>query len=136
MLKIKDLTFSYPHQQKIFKDFCLEIEDSGIYAICGDNGNGKTTLLKLLAGLLHAQHGRIECPSTKSYLAQKTPKPEGISLTALEYINLSRINEKQGPKSLNSEDSRSLEILNKLGLEKYIHQSIQSMSGGEFQRLL
>lgn len=58
MITIKNLEFSYPKHQ-VFKDVNLELEEGKIYGLLGQNGVGKTTLLKILTGLL--KNGSGEC---------------------------------------------------------------------------
>ena len=60
-MKINGLSFSYG-DRKIFKDLNLEIPDDKITAICGASGCGKTTLLKLIAGILLPDKGEIQGP--------------------------------------------------------------------------
>ena len=57
-MKISDLWFSYENKP-IFEGLALEIGD-GITCLMGESGIGKTTLLKLIAGLLQPQKGTIE----------------------------------------------------------------------------
>jgi len=59
MIKIKNITFAYKNQ-KIFKDFNLEIREEETTLITGINGTGKTTLLRLMAGVLNPHQGEIE----------------------------------------------------------------------------
>lgn len=49
-MKIENLTFSYG-DKRIFDNFSIEIPDEGITALSGQSGCGKTTLLRLIAGL-------------------------------------------------------------------------------------
>lgn len=50
MINIKDLDFSYKNTQ-VFKNISLNFEKNNIYGLLGENGVGKTTLLKLICGL-------------------------------------------------------------------------------------
>ena len=59
MLKITDLSFSFD-KKKILEDFSLELKKGEILAVMGPSGYGKTTLLRLVAGLLKPQKGEIE----------------------------------------------------------------------------
>lgn len=52
MLEIKNLTFSYDNKKNIFEEASLTINENGIYFIKADNGTGKTTLFKILKGIL------------------------------------------------------------------------------------
>ena len=58
IIEIKNLSFSYENQQ-ILKDINLEVEENDFMAILGPNGGGKTTLLKLITGLIKPTKGKI-----------------------------------------------------------------------------
>ena len=59
MLKIADLTKLYKNGRGI-KQLNLEIRQGQIYGLLGPNGSGKTTTLKLIAGLISRDSGSIE----------------------------------------------------------------------------
>jgi len=50
MIEIKNLDFGYKNQN-VFKNISLNFEKGNIYGLLGENGVGKTTLLKLISGL-------------------------------------------------------------------------------------
>jgi ABC-2 type transport system ATP-binding protein len=58
MLKIKNLSFSYG-KLKVFENFNLHIPENQACLITGINGVGKSTLLRLIAGVLKPDHGEI-----------------------------------------------------------------------------
>lgn len=58
MIKINNLDFAYNNTQ-VFKNISLEFEKGNIYGLLGENGVGKTTLLKLICGLQKPQHGSL-----------------------------------------------------------------------------
>ena len=58
MIKINNLDFAYKNTQ-VFKNISLEFEKGNIYGLLGENGVGKTTLLKLICGLQKPQHGSV-----------------------------------------------------------------------------
>ena len=59
MIQIKDLHFGYPRQQALFDSLSVNLQPGSITGLLGKNGAGKTSLLKLLTGLLHPQSGEI-----------------------------------------------------------------------------
>jgi ABC-2 type transport system ATP-binding protein len=59
MINAKNLTFSYRGKGQIFRDLTLTIERGRICGLLGSNGIGKSTLLKLLSGLLTPTGGTI-----------------------------------------------------------------------------
>ena len=58
VLSIEHLSKAFPPQQ-LFSDVSFEIKRGEHVAIIGDNGTGKTTLLKILNGLVDADHGSL-----------------------------------------------------------------------------
>ena len=58
MLKISNLSFSYG-SETILDRLSLNLPSRGLVAIIGDNGTGKTTLLRLIAGQLTPDDGSI-----------------------------------------------------------------------------
>ncbi|MGF1498404.1 MAG: energy-coupling factor ABC transporter ATP-binding protein [Elainellaceae cyanobacterium] len=58
-LSISQLTFAYPKQDKLFKDFDLQVHSGEKVGLIGPNGSGKTTLFLLACGILAAKSGDI-----------------------------------------------------------------------------
>ncbi len=58
MVNLKDVSFSYG-KHKVFDNVSMELEKGKIYGLLGENGVGKSTLLKILSGLLKLDGG--EC---------------------------------------------------------------------------
>ena len=59
MLKLKNIKFSYDGKNNILDDFNLSIKEGEIIAIKGASGCGKSTILRLIAGLERHQEGDI-----------------------------------------------------------------------------
>ena len=57
-LKVKDLHFGY-HEEEIIKGMCFTIKAGEPLAIMGHTGIGKTTLIRLIAGILEPNQGNI-----------------------------------------------------------------------------
>jgi ABC-2 type transport system ATP-binding protein len=98
MLSLKSISFAYPKAKELLlEDINLEVKTGHIYGLLGANGEGKSTLLYLIAGLLRAKSGtiilndvntRLRLPST---LSEIFLVPEEISLpnvTLQSYIKL------------------------------------------------
>lgn len=77
MLKVSDLSFSYPNGLQVLKGIDFQIHSGEFVALIGQNGAGKTTLLKHFNGLLKPSQGNIEVAglntreATTGKLAQK-----------------------------------------------------------------
>lgn len=60
MIEIQNLRFSYAgSKHKVFDDLCMTLESDCIYGLLGKNGQGKSTLLYLISGLLRPKNGTI-----------------------------------------------------------------------------
>lgn len=72
ILQVSDITKSYDGTD-ILKDCSFHIEENEKCALVGANGTGKSTLLKIIAGVLDADHGNISVKSNAAvgYLAQQ-----------------------------------------------------------------
>lgn len=58
LLRVHDLRFAHP-SRPLFANWCA-VFVPGLYLVCGDEGSGKTSLLRLLAGELAAQCGQLQ----------------------------------------------------------------------------
>jgi ABC-type nitrate/sulfonate/bicarbonate transport system ATPase subunit len=59
MISIAAATFAYPHQPPVFERFTWSAAAGEVWAVLGPSACGKSTLLLLLAGLLHPQTGTV-----------------------------------------------------------------------------
>ncbi len=96
-LRADDLWFAYKDQQWVLRDISLHVPRGKLTMIMGPSGTGKTTLLKLLAGILRPSRGRIEVldqsidklsPRNLSPLIGYIPQQLGLvrHLTAMENV--------------------------------------------------
>ena len=69
-LNIKNLTKSFG-EKKILSDFSYEFEEKGLYIVVGKSGIGKTTLLRIIAGLDNEFEGSNVGNKTVSFAFQE-----------------------------------------------------------------
>ncbi|WP_311195997.1 ATP-binding cassette domain-containing protein [Antarcticibacterium sp. 1MA-6-2] len=60
MITIRSLEFSHLKRARLFQNLSLNLEPGSITGLLGKNGAGKTSLLKLIAGMLFPKKGEIE----------------------------------------------------------------------------
>ncbi|MCI5560466.1 MAG: ABC transporter ATP-binding protein [Phocaeicola sp.] len=59
MIHIENISYKYSAKKEVFSNFSLSLPPGKIYGLLGKNGEGKTTLLHLIAGLLATQKGMV-----------------------------------------------------------------------------
>lgn len=60
MLNIQNLSFGYTRRKPIFENLSLTLKQGNIYGLLGKNGAGKSSLLRLMGGLLFPTEGSCE----------------------------------------------------------------------------
>jgi ATPase subunit of ABC transporter with duplicated ATPase domains len=70
MLILQDVTYIHPNRDLLFADINLIINKQEKIALIGNNGVGKSTLLKILAGSLHPTNGLVKAGSKPYYVPQ------------------------------------------------------------------
>ncbi|KAI9097140.1 P-loop containing nucleoside triphosphate hydrolase protein, partial [Phlyctochytrium arcticum] len=127
----KNRRFSYPSMKKTLGDFSLEIEagqftDSEILVMLGQNGTGKTTFIKMLAGRLKADTEEQVPELRVSYKPQKiSPKFPGT----VRMMLIAKI------KSSFMHPQFQTDVIKPLQIENIIDQQVTTLSGGELQRV-
>ena len=144
MIKIEHLTKSFG-ERIVFQDINLQFEAGKVYALIGNSGCGKTTLLNILAKLEPYDKGSIsyrgqELKQIKShhffknelgYLFQNFGLLENETVAA--NLELGMIGQKWTKQE---KKQREEEVLEKVGLDYLaLDQKIYELSGGEAQRV-
>jgi len=90
-LRVKDVSFSYNTEKPLIKNVTITIGGHERVCVVGKNGKGKTTLLKLLSGVLKPQSGTITCNTgvTKGFFEQTNIKSLVDTRTVEEEISSS-----------------------------------------------
>ena len=112
----------------IFDDISYGIHQGDKIGIIGINGTGKTTFLRILAGLEEADEGQVITQNGLriTYLPQHPQFPEGA--TVLSYVT-----QGQTDKSWNPETEAHM-VLNRLGITNH-EEEISHLSGGQKKRV-
>lgn len=131
VIKAEHLYKGYDNKE-VIKDFSFEVIRGDKIGVIGNNGRGKTTLLKMLAGLLHPDKGTLELGHqvVLSYFPQDHEEviDKTIALSAFEWLKNVR-------PGVYDQDARS--SLGKMlfsGDEAF--KSVNKLSGGETARLI
>jgi zinc transport system ATP-binding protein len=145
VISCKDLSFAYPGQP-IFEGVSFELSPIGIYGLVGPNGGGKTTLLKLLIGLLQPQKGTITVLGEKprrvwermGYTPQHVALDPLFPISAEEVVRVGCLSSKRRLWARYTPVDRDAvyESLAKVGLKDCEKKPFAALSGGQRQRVL
>ena len=133
MIKAENLTFSYSGSSPfILSGLELNINDGEYVSVVGDNGCGKSTLMKLILKFLKPTHGSIVTESKRiGYVPQKSDSTNsGFPITVYEMLNSYR-------KLLKIKDKSVVEeSLRQVGLSEHSKALMGNLSGGQAQKAL
>lgn len=138
IINIENLSFKYKANY-ILEDINLSVNSDDFLVIIGPNGGGKSTLLKLILGLLKVQKGKIENRLKKEqlgYVPQNTNLNINFPITVLEVVLLGTLGAKNRFFSYTKEQkNRAYEALKQVNMSEYANQKIKDLSGGQRQRV-
>jgi ATP-binding cassette subfamily E protein 1 len=127
----KSMSYGYPKMAKTLGGFHLEVDpgqftDSEIIVMMGENGTGKTTFCKMLAGALQPDDGQKIPPMNISMKPQKiTPRFTGT----VRQLFFKKI------KAAFLSPQFQTDVYKPLKMDDFIDQEVQNLSGGELQRV-
>lgn len=142
MLELKNISKQFG-QKKIFDHFNLTIEDGKILSLVGPSGGGKTTLLRMLAGLEKIDSGEIihngevvpidhlEMLNLLGFVFQDFQLFPHLSV--LDNLTLSPV--KTMGMTKETAKAKAVTLLQRLGLGEYADAYPYSLSGGQKQRV-
>lgn len=139
ILELKNITAGYDHEA-VLHNVNLEICENDFIGIIGPNGGGKTTLLKVILGLLKPFSGEVIYYTSKQnlfgYLPQNNRFDQRFPINVTEVVLSGLMSEKGLYKSYTrTEKQMAWELLDKYGMGNYKKAPIGDLSGGQMQRV-
>ena len=147
MIELKNVTYGYTDKE-VLHNVSVRFDTGGMYAIMGANGCGKTTLLRLVAGLLSPHSGEVtvEGKSVKQYsaiqLARRMAYVRQYPQTDFEFSAFETVLMGRNPyqRRLQNESQRDWDIVEQCMKQTNTwHLRLAKpaeMSGGEMQRVM
>lgn len=144
MIRVKNLCFSYTKGKQVLKDISFHIKKGEFVALVGQNGTGKTTLLKHFNGLLKPVDGKVYINGLDvskhktSKLARhigflfQNPDHQIFCSTVRQEVAFGLNNFKLSSREV---DKRVQEAIEKVGLEHYMDTNPFCLSKGQRQRV-
>lgn len=146
MVELNGLYFAYGGQE-VLSDINLTVHAGDFVSIIGPNGGGKTTLIKLILGLLVPTRGTISINGKKpgrggaliGYVPQQINHNLNFPASALDVVLMGRHDpRRRWPFSRNGGNERreAMAALEKMAMGRYADRKITDLSGGQRQRVL
>lgn len=130
------LSFSYKKGKRVLDNIGLHVPNNAIYGLIGNNGSGKSTVLKLITGLLPLESGSLTVLGQKEFTSRLSESigfmiesPSFFSyMTVLEHMRLLDIVFEKGNDYI-------IHILELTGLINEMDKKAKELSSGQKQRL-
>jgi len=144
VIEITELSFAY-ESDMILEEINLTVEERDFLAIIGPNGGGKSTLLKLILGLLKPKSGSVEIygkrPSKAlsliGYVPQNTNVNTDFPIKVIEVVLMGHVGGKRPLWGYGEEErSCAMGALAEVGMAAYADRKIGDLSGGQRQRVM
>ncbi len=143
ILEIKNVSAGY-EDEIILRDIDLTVNENDFIGIIGPNGGGKTTLLKVILGLIRPCQGtvnffegnQVKSETSIGYLPQINQIDRQFPITVINVV-LSGLMSKEGIFGRYSGNQKKLaeELLGRLGILNLKKKNIGELSGGQLQRV-
>ncbi|MGC9471259.1 MAG: metal ABC transporter ATP-binding protein [Bacteroidales bacterium] len=142
LVKLENVTAGY-NGEAVLEGVDLEIFPDDFIGVIGPNGGGKTTLLKVILGLIKPWSGSVKyagdpVPGTlMGYLPQHTDLDRSFPISVEEVV-LSGLLPRKGFFTPYRKEHRlaAQNALEKTGINHLLHRAIGELSGGQLQRVL
>lgn len=144
---LEHVDFRY-ERQLVLQDINVVVERGTTLGLIGPNGGGKTTLIRLLLGLIEPTGGTVVVGGSAprqavrrgdviGYLPQNPAAPANLPLTAREVVRLGLAGKTGLLRSHSADDLEFVEhLLDRVGARPWADYPVSTLSGGQLQRVL
>ena len=144
VIEVEHLDFAYEPGFPVLEDVSFAVASGQSGCIVGPNGGGKSTLLKLLLGLISPGAGKIrlfgkspeEARRMVGYMPQYHQLDPSFPVTALEVAVMGRLKPGFFPFYSRRDRETAMDALAELGIADLAGRSFADLSGGQRQRVL
>jgi zinc transport system ATP-binding protein len=144
-VELKGVSFAYAPGPPVLTDVDLRVASGELVAVAGPNGGGKTTLVRLVLGLLKPARGevllfgeradRFSRRSTLAYLPQRAQLGTDAPVTVEEIVASGRLGRGRLIGPLTRNDRQLVEeAIERVGLSPVKNRTLATLSGGQQQR--
>jgi len=142
-VSIRNLSFAYD-SQTVLSDVNLEVQPFDSICVVGPNGGGKSTLIKLIIGLLSPDTGSVRVFGEKpeaarlriGYVPQYARYDPQFPISVFEVVCMGCLGKSFTGKYSAEDKKRAMDALSETGLSSIAKRPFSSISGGQRQRVL
>ena len=129
MLSVSELSFER-YFERVFEPVSFELTAGSLLLVTGSNGCGKTTMLRVLAGLLEPSEGKIHCDEQPLYAGHNPAIKDDLSVqeNIMFWMNFMGTREKVRGKEL------CKRVIDEIGLTPVALQEGRTLSAGQRKR--
>lgn len=143
IISLRDVHFSYD-EHPVLEGVNLTVPQGDFAMVVGPNGGGKTTLLKLILGLIHPNAGELslfgDTPdrawSQVGYMPQYTHVDMAFPVSVLDVVLMGCLTGSKKWRYTRRDKENAFIALDEVGLAPKAHRSFSDLSGGQRQRVL
>ncbi len=148
VVELSGVTFRYPGSESappVLEDVTLDVEADDYLGLVGPNGGGKTTLLRIMLGLLKPDRGTVRVFSRPpaevrhriGYVPQHAAIDTSIPASALDIVLMGRLGRAGWGVRFGREHLEiGFRALAQTGVQNLARRSLDELSGGQRQRIL
>ncbi len=142
-ITVRDLSFRYD-EREILTEVNLSVSPFDSICIVGPNGGGKTTLVKLIIGLLKPDRGEVrifgrppvEAKKLIGYVPQYAVYDRQFPISVKEVVCMGRLGATLTGRYSSDDWERTMQALREVDLDRFADHSFSALSGGQRQRAL
>ena len=143
VIALRDVTFAYD-TVPVLEDATLDVQEREFISMIGPNGGGKTTLLKLILGLLRPSAGEVRVfggrPESArrriGYTPQHARHDPQFPVNVMDVVLMGRLERRWGGAYSKADKAAAFEALEEVELSDLPNQPFDALSGGQRQRVL
>lgn len=134
ILHIENLNFAYDNEL-VLENVNLNYDDKDFLAIIGPNGGGKSTLIKLILGLIKSKSVHLALKKGAiGYVPQSLNANEDFPICTLELVLMGLLDNKKFGFYSKKDKEKALNALKKVDLAEFADKKVSVLSGGQRQK--
>jgi len=143
VVSFEDVSFAYD-TVPVLESVTFSIQERALISIVGPNGGGKTTLVKLMLGLLRPDAGEVRVFGRRpravqhriGYMPQYGHYDPQFPVTAMDVVLMGRLERRLGGPYGRADRQAALTALEEVGMAEFSGRPFDALSGGQRQRVL